>query len=120
MRCVLSFTACSGRPTSTVLGRPSEQSTSTSTGSASMPMRAKVLSLESMQSTVPAGCGFATVFRDGALPRRRFQDGEADDLLASTVDDKAIVAQLAVRGLLRMIKAQIQHIRLGIVVDFPN
>ena len=33
MRCVLSFTACSGRPTSTVFGSaPGETSTSTSTG----------------------------------------------------------------------------------------
>ena len=37
-RCVLSFTAASGKPTSTVLGSaPGETSTSTSTGKASMP-----------------------------------------------------------------------------------
>src|SRR5205823_2571581 len=34
---------------------------------------------------------------DEGLPRRCFQHREADDFLASTVNDKAIVAQLAVR-----------------------
>src|SRR5207237_950920 len=48
MRCTDSLTAISGRPTRTVLGRPVETSTSASTGTASMPTRAKVLSLASM------------------------------------------------------------------------
>ena len=49
--CVLSLTAISGRPTSTTLGSPAgETSTSTSTGRASMPSMEKVLSLASMVS----------------------------------------------------------------------
>jgi len=48
MRWVLSFTAASGKPTSTVLGNaPGETSTSTSTGNASMPKSEKVCSLAS-------------------------------------------------------------------------
>ena len=48
MRWMLSRTAISGRPTRMVLGSPPAASTSTSTGTASMPTRAKVLSLASM------------------------------------------------------------------------
>src|SRR6516225_5502152 len=48
MRWMLSLTASSGRPTSTVLGKPAEASTSTSTGTASIPTSAKVLSLASI------------------------------------------------------------------------
>src|SRR5690349_7858324 len=46
---MLSLTAISGRPTRTVLGSPAEASTSTSTGRASMPTSAKVLSLASIR-----------------------------------------------------------------------
>ena len=43
MRCVLSLTAASGKPTSTVFGiAPAETSTSTSTGTASMPQSENV------------------------------------------------------------------------------
>src|SRR5436853_283895 len=48
MRWTLSLTDVSGKPTRIVLGRPAEASTSTSTGSASMPTRANVLSLTSI------------------------------------------------------------------------
>src|SRR5271154_4294816 len=48
MRWMLSLTDVSGKPTRMVLGKPAEASTSTSTGTASMPTRAKVLSLASM------------------------------------------------------------------------
>ena len=55
MRWMLSSTAISGRPTRTVLGRPAETSTSTSTGTASMPTRAKVFSLASMGDSGTTG-----------------------------------------------------------------
>src|SRR5262245_7863500 len=49
-RWVLSLTAASGRPTRMVLGSaPAETSTSTSTGTASMPTREKVCSLASIR-----------------------------------------------------------------------
>src|SRR6266853_6233330 len=47
MRWTLSFTDVSGRPTRMVFGMPPPASTSTSTGTASMPTRAKVFSLAS-------------------------------------------------------------------------
>src|SRR5579859_7560953 len=56
MRWTLSLTAISGKPTRTVFGRPVEASTSASTGTASIPTRAKVFSLASM-SRRPRGTG---------------------------------------------------------------
>src|SRR5262245_33939403 len=53
MRWTLSLTAISGRPTRTVLGRPAEASTSTSTGTPSIPTRANVFSLASMTQGLP-------------------------------------------------------------------
>src|SRR5579864_6173211 len=51
---MLSLTAISGRPTRMTFGKPAETSTSTSTGKASMPTRAKAFSLASM-AVNPAG-----------------------------------------------------------------
>jgi len=49
-RCVLSLTAASGSPTSTVVGNaPAETSTSTSTGTASIPSREKVCSFANIR-----------------------------------------------------------------------
>src|SRR5262249_35668005 len=61
MRWTLSFTAVSGRPTRMVLGSPAATSTSASTGAASMPSKANVLSLASMRrlrehGNIPACC----------------------------------------------------------------
>src|SRR5436305_1869336 len=53
MRWILSRTASSGRPTSTTLGSPAEVSTSTSTGAASIPTRAKVFSFASIGERLP-------------------------------------------------------------------
>ncbi len=54
-RSVLSLTAASGKPSSTCLGKPlKETSTSTSTGKASIPTRAKVWNLESILITFDA------------------------------------------------------------------
>src|SRR5262245_14389575 len=50
---MLSRTASSGRPTSTVFGKPAEASTSTSTGTASIPCSAKVFNLASMEKLSP-------------------------------------------------------------------
>src|SRR5437588_698539 len=50
MRLTPSRTAASGKPTRIVLGRPAEASTSTWTGTASMPTSANVLSLSELQS----------------------------------------------------------------------
>src|SRR5438105_3834849 len=47
---MLSRTACSGRPTRISFGNPAAASTSTSTGTASMPISAKVFSLASIGS----------------------------------------------------------------------
>ena len=56
MRCVLSFTACSGSPTRIVLGiAAAETSTSTSTGKASIPNSEKVWSLASMGGMLDIG-----------------------------------------------------------------
>jgi len=58
MRWMLSFTACSGRPTRTVFGRADgETSTSTSTGRASIPRSEKVWSLASMGHSVARASG---------------------------------------------------------------
>src|SRR5947209_3725846 len=53
MRWTLSLTAISGKPTRTVFGRPAETSTSTSTGTPSIPTSAKVLSLASIPGRPP-------------------------------------------------------------------
>jgi hypothetical protein len=53
-QCVLSFTAASGRPTSTVFGNPAGD-TSTSTGKASIPSNEKVLSFAGKRPVVAAG-----------------------------------------------------------------
>ena len=60
-RCVLSRTAVSGRPTSTVEGRaPADTSTSTSTGTASMPKSENVCRWASMRNPFSNGpAGFA-------------------------------------------------------------
>src|SRR5262245_52833898 len=58
---MLSLTASSGRPTNTVLGKPAEASTSTSTGTPSIPTSAKVFSLASM-----TGPSLAATPRGGA------------------------------------------------------
>src|SRR5215472_1853454 len=50
---MLSLTAISGSPTSTVLGSPGAASTSTSTATASMPSSANVLSLASIGGRRP-------------------------------------------------------------------
>src|SRR6266576_6995333 len=52
---MLSRTANSGRPTSTVFGRPADASTSTSTGTASIPCSANVFNLASMNELTPGG-----------------------------------------------------------------
>ncbi len=55
-RCMLSRTAASGRPTRIVFGKPAgETSTSTSTGTASIPCNANVFNLASMGSIVESG-----------------------------------------------------------------
>jgi len=51
---MLSLTAISGRPTSTVLGKPADASTSTSTGTPSIPTSAKVFSLASIGARLRA------------------------------------------------------------------
>lgn len=55
MRWTLSRTASSGSPTRMVLGNPAAVSTSTSTGTASMPTRAKALSFASMTGPLRDG-----------------------------------------------------------------
>ena len=73
-RCVLSRIAASGSPTSTVAGRaPPETSTSTSTGTASIPNRENVWSLASMIRPF-WGCFLSGWFR--ACGTRRSQRGQ--------------------------------------------
>src|SRR5438034_8005965 len=55
MRWMLSLTAISGKPTKIILATPPEASTSTSTGTASIPTSANVLSLASMITVVASG-----------------------------------------------------------------
>src|SRR5262245_908791 len=82
MRWMLSLTAISGRPTRTVFSRPPETSTSTSTGTASIPTSANVFSLASMGD--PRGAEASTLL---LIMRVVFDDlrrGEIDQ----TFDDQ--------------------------------
>src|SRR5436305_5411606 len=101
MRWTLSRTASSGRPTMMVLGRVAcELSTSTATGTASRPTRAKVFSLASMGGIVaetPAGCKRKTD-RRGNPPRQSaplLQLLPHDRFRRDVVHDQALVRELA-------------------------
>src|SRR5258708_2822583 len=76
MRCTLSFTDVSGKPTRMVFGMPPPASTSTSTGTASMPTRAKVFSLA---STGGSAKGVSVVLLPDLDLRRSEMDQPFDD-----------------------------------------
>src|SRR4051812_37501315 len=92
---MLSRTANSGRPTSTVFGSPAEASTSASTGTASMPTRANVFSFASISGRLRtsrlATGGSCNLLRAdsqssfGGLRQQQFQ------VLAPKVADETVV-----------------------------
>ena len=93
---MLSRTDNSGKPTSTVLGiEAGELSTSTSTGTASMPTRANVLSLA---NTGEHSRGSKTRFRKTPVQRRRSAKPIPPMVFAR---DGTLVASVAQEGLLR-------------------
>jgi hypothetical protein len=56
-------------------------------------------------------------FLEKASSRRRFQNRDSDNVLATSVNNDPVLAEFAVGSLLRPAEAEIENIRLVVVVD---
>src|SRR5262245_29008369 len=117
MRWTLSLTAVSGRPTRTVLGRPAETSTSTSTGRASMPTSAKAFNLASTAILPTRGQEMRLLFPEDEINRPAAAD--VRPLVAAVLDQLLVIATGVKQGIgedgkASIIQSALRHLALFI------